>query len=232
MATMIYLQKKSRDLLAFAGIAALALSLMAVPAIAQTTQNTGPAKPASADGTDDTIIVTGSRIKRDVNFGSPIPVTAISADQLVQGSSSSLGDALNNLPSLRSTFSLGNSSRFIGTAGVNFLDLRGLGTVRTLVLINGRRQVGSLQGSSEVDINTISEALLERVDIITGGASAVYGSDAVSGVVNFVTKRNFDGVAFSVNGGGATEGGASKANCWQEFWRRARQYRWVGGVFL
>jgi outer membrane receptor protein involved in Fe transport len=204
---MMKLQKTHARWLAVAGTAALALSLLAGPAMAQKAKEA----PAAAAVDEADIIVTGSRIKRDVNIGSPIPVTAISADQLVQGTSSSLGDALNNLPSLRSTYSLGNSSRFIGTAGVNFLDLRGLGTNRTLVLINGRRQVGSLQGSGEVDINTISEALLERVEVTTGGASAVYGSDAVSGVVNFITKRNFDGLAFSVDGGGATEGGARKA---------------------
>jgi outer membrane receptor protein involved in Fe transport len=163
-----------------------------------------------AEDSKELIVVTGSRIKRVSNEDSPIPITAIEANDLLRGSGSSLGDTLNNLPALRSTFSLGNSSRFIGTAGVNFLDLRGLGTQRTLVLINGRRQVGSLQGSSELDVNTISQALLERVEVITGGASAVYGSDAVSGVVNFITKKDFEGLYFNGELGTSTSGGADQ----------------------
>jgi outer membrane receptor protein involved in Fe transport len=174
-------------------------------AYAQTT----PTQVGTADNGEAPadIVVTGSRIKRP-NLESASPITSIDAIDLTRGGGTSLGQALNDLPALRSTFSLGNSSRFIGTAGVNFVDLRGLGTQRTLVLINGRRQVGSLQGSSEIDINTISQALLERVDIETGGASAVYGSDAVSGVVNFITKTDFTGLAATAQGGLSSRGDA------------------------
>ncbi|MGQ7367999.1 TonB-dependent receptor plug domain-containing protein, partial [Streptococcus suis] len=104
------------------------------------------------------------------------------------------GDALNSLPALRSTYSQANSTRFIGTTGLNLLDLRGLGVSRTLVLVNGRRHVSSSPGDYLVDTNTIPDDLLERVDIVTGGSSAIYGSDAVAGVVNFVLKRNFEGL--------------------------------------
>ncbi len=166
---------------------------------------------ASAETLPDSIVVTGSRIKRATNEVSSVPITSVEANDLLRGSGVSLGDTLNNLPQLRSTFSLGNSSRFIGTAGVNFLDLRGLGTVRTLVLINGRRQVGSSQGSSEVDVNTISQALLERVEVVTGGASAVYGSDAISGVVNFITKKDFEGLRLNAQLGTSTDDGADQA---------------------
>ncbi|HEX4736475.1 MAG TPA: TonB-dependent receptor [Allosphingosinicella sp.] len=118
----------------------------------------------------------------------------------------SIGDALNDLPSLRSTFSQQNSGRFIGTAGQNFLDLRGLGTTRTLVLVNGRRHVTASPGDFIVDVNTIPQDLLERVDIVTGGEAAVYGSDAVAGVVNFILKRNFDGIRLRAQDGISTYG--------------------------
>jgi outer membrane receptor protein involved in Fe transport len=110
------------------------------------------------------------------------------------------------LPALRATFSQANSTRFIGTSGLNILDLRGLGTSRTLVLVNGRRHVTSTPGNFDVDTNTIPQALLERVDVITGGSSALYGSDAVAGVVNFVLKRDFEGITGRVQGGISSRG--------------------------
>ena len=199
-----------------ASCALLASTAMPWQTYAQTpTQNEPSASQQSAsdedEDTKELIVVTGSRIKRTSNEESAIPLTSINAEDLLRGSGTTLGDTLNNLPALRSSFSLGNSNQAIGTAGVNFLDLRGLGSVRTLVLINGRRQVGSLQGSSQVDVNTISTALLERVDVITGGASAVYGSDAVSGVVNFITKKDFDGAAFTGFGSRSSRSDANRA---------------------
>lgn len=121
----------------------------------------------------------------------------------------SLGDALNDLPSLRSTYSSGNSTRFIGTAGLNLLDLRGLGISRTLVLVNGKRHVTASPGDYLVDVNTIPVDLLDRVDVVTGGNSAVYGSDAVAGVVNFVLKRNYEGMALRAQGGTTQHGDRS-----------------------
>jgi outer membrane receptor protein involved in Fe transport len=106
-----------------------------------------------------------------------------------------IGDRLSLLPQFRPTFTTQNAGRFIGTAGISTLDLRGQGTARTLVLQNGRRHVTSSPGQQTVDINTIPVDLIERVDIVTGGNSAIYGSDAVAGVVNFVLKRDFDGVS-------------------------------------
>lgn len=146
------------------------------------------------------IIVTGSHLTRPT-LSSPVPLTTINPGELSDGGKVSLGDTLNDLPSLRSTFSSGNSTRFIGTAGLNILDLRGLGTSRTLVLVNGRRHITASPGDYLVDVNTIPVDLLERVDIVTGGNSAIYGSDAVAGVVNFVLKRDFDGIAIRGQGG-------------------------------
>ena len=149
------------------------------------------------------IVVTGTRIQRP-NLSSPVPITSITQDELTNQGQVSVGDALNDLPALRTTFSQQNSGRFIGTAGQNFLDLRGLGTIRTLVLVNGRRFVTSAVGDFSVDVDDIPEDLIDRVDVVTGGESAVYGSDAVAGVVNFILKKDFDG--FRIRG----QGGISK----------------------
>jgi len=154
------------------------------------------AQNASSQAESDSlneIVVTGSRIRRPA-LDSVVPVTSVGASEILQQGIVNLGDSLNDLPSLRSTYSISNSTRFIGTAGLSILDLRGLGTSRTLVLVNNRRHITSSPGNQSVDVNTIPTDLVERIDIVTGGNSAVYGSDAVAGVVNFVTKRSFDGM--------------------------------------
>ncbi|HTK58259.1 MAG TPA: TonB-dependent receptor [Sphingomicrobium sp.] len=148
------------------------------------------------------IVVTGSRIKQP-NLESTVPVTSISGQEFFETGQTSIGDTLNELPALRSTFSQANSTRFLGTGGLNLLDLRGLGTQRTLVLVNGRRHIASdiLGNAVEVDINTIPTDLVERVDVVTGGNSAIYGSDAIAGVVNFVLKQDYEGLQVRGQGG-------------------------------
>jgi outer membrane receptor protein involved in Fe transport len=172
-------------------------------------QTPAPAKPAAADedASQESIIVTGSRIARP-NLESTVPITSVGGEEIFQSGNTSVGDLLNDLPALRSTFSQANSSRFLGTTGLNLLDLRGLGTQRTLVLVNGRRHVGSdiLSNAVSPDTNTFPSDLIERIDIVTGGNSAVYGSDAIAGVVNFVLKKNFDGVQVRGQGGVSTYG--------------------------
>jgi len=158
---------------------------------------------AQAQVTDTSIVVTGSRIRRP-NLASAVPITSVQATDLAQRGEVSLGDALNDLPSLRSTFSQANSTGSIGTAGLSLLDLRGLGTNRTLTLINGRRMVTAQPGNFNVDVNTIPVDLLDRVDVVTGGNSAVYGSDAVAGVVNFILRKDYDGIKVRVQGGTST----------------------------
>ena len=148
------------------------------------------------------IVITGSRI-RSPNAESVVPITTVSAAELTQTARTSIGDVLNDLPQLNSTFSQSNSTRFLGTSGLNLLDLRGLGTSRTLVLVNGRRHVGSdiLNNAVSVDTNTIPTDLIEAVDVVTGGNSAVYGSDALAGVINFRLKQTFDGLQIRAQGG-------------------------------
>jgi outer membrane receptor protein involved in Fe transport len=168
---------------------------------------TDAAAPAAQAPESNTagIVVTGTRIRRP-NLSSPVPITSMTAEELPEQGQASIGDALNDLPSLRSTFSQQNSGASIGTAGENFLDLRGLGTTRTLVLVNGRRHVTESVGNFVVDVNTIPQELVERIDIVTGGEAAVYGSDAVAGVVNFVLKRDFNGLRFRVQDGVSSRG--------------------------
>lgn len=140
------------------------------------------------------IEVTGSRILREGAIA-PSPVTVISGEDILNTGAVSLGEALKKLPALSSTQSLtgGNNSHGIGQLGLSVLNLRGMGSARTLVLVNGKRHVSGIGGSASVDINTIPAVWLERVEIITGGASAVYGADAVTGVVNFILKDNITG---------------------------------------
>lgn len=195
--------------LATATATALAL-LLAVPAVAQEREADEDAdQPEQEARVLDAVQVTGSRIAR-VGFVSPSPITTISAEQIRVSGATTLGDLLNQLPQLAPTFNLSNSSRFIGTVGVGQLDLRGLGTARTLVLVNGRRHVGATSGSTAVDTNTIPVEWIERVEVITGGASAVYGADAVAGVVNFILRTEFDGWEARVQYGEPAEGNFSQ----------------------
>jgi outer membrane receptor protein involved in Fe transport len=185
---------------------------LAAPAFAQTTTEQDPpatlqSEPEIESGEDATsgaqgesaegaaITVTGSRIRRP-NLESSVPITSIGGEEFFEQGQTSVGDTLNDLPQLRSTFSQQNSGRFLGTAGLNLLDLRGLGTTRTLVLVNGRRHVGGdiRSSASTPDVNMIPNDLIERVDIVTGASSAIYGSDAIAGVVNFVLRRSFEGL--------------------------------------
>lgn len=195
------------NMLSMAIRGAILAAVSATPAFAQ--EDTKAADASQIDeGTIEQVTVTGSRISRP-NAVSPTPVTTLTAEDISLSGETNLGDFLNDLPALRSTFSGQNSGRFIGTVGLNLLDLRGLGTSRTLVLQDGRRHIASSVGTSAVDVNTIPEDLIERVDVITGGASAIYGADAVSGVVNFVMKDNFEGVKISAFGSDTDNGGAA-----------------------
>src|SRR3954454_1072196 len=172
------------------------------------TSTTAAVQPAPA-ANEAAITVTGSRIRRP-NLESPLPVTSVGGEEFFQTGDVSVGDKLAELPSIASTFTQANSTRFLGTSGLNLLDLRGLGTARTLVLVNGRRHVGGdvLSSGVSVDVNTIPTDLIERVDVVTGGNSAVYGSDAIAGVVNFVLKQDYDGIQLRGQGGTSRYGDA------------------------
>ncbi|SFS17429.1 Outer membrane cobalamin receptor protein [Dyella sp. OK004] len=190
---------RARNLLSLACFAALGTT----PALAQD-QKTGADESKATNLSS--ITVTGTRISNP-NVISPTPVNVLTADDIRATGAVNVGDLLTTLPQLATTFTMGNSSQYIGTAGVQQLDLRNLGPERTLVLVNGRRFVGASAGSTAVDINMIPVEWIERVEIITGGASAVYGADAVTGAVNFILKKNYQGAKLNVQYGTSEHGG-------------------------
>jgi len=182
----------------------MGLSLMAALPMAFAQQPDAAVAALQADLPE--VVVTGTRIPRVEGQAATLSITTVAPEELNDRGIVSLGDALNDLPALRATWSQSNSSRFIGTAGMNWLDLRGLGPERTLVLVNNRRHVTSSPGDNYVDVNTIPSSLIERVDLVTGGNSAVYGSDAVAGVVNFVMRRDFEGLSARAQSGESSRG--------------------------
>ena len=190
---------KKFGLLSSSAIGSAALFGMSLAFAAPAYAQDEPAPAADQDQANDqggqTVEVTGSRIRRP-NLESVVPVTSIAGEAVFQQSDTNLGETLNELPQLRSTFAQQNPGLGIGIGGLNLLDLRGLGTQRTLVLVNGRRHVAAdiLVNAVSPDVNSIPNDLIERVDIVTGGNSAIYGSDAIAGVVNFVLRRDYEGL--------------------------------------
>jgi outer membrane receptor protein involved in Fe transport len=161
--------------------------------------------PAPAEGTSDEMIVTGSRIRR-TSFSQPSSVQLMDRKQLALSGADNMADVVKNM-----TINSGsdfNTDVSTGAGGTAQFNLRGLGLSSTLVLLNGRRlvQSGALatDGSNFVDINTIPVSAIERIEILKGGASAIYGSDAVAGVVNIITRKNLDGLEIQL-GGQATD---------------------------
>jgi iron complex outermembrane recepter protein len=153
----------------------------------------GMAAPASAqDTTVDTVVVTGSRIPQQGLYSSS-PVTAVSQQEMKLEGTTSVETLLNNLPSV---FADQTSTMSNGATGTATVDLRGLGSVRTLVLVDGTRLMPGDPISPVPDLNDIPAALVDHVEVLTGGASAVYGSDAESGVVNFIMRKDFEGIEF------------------------------------
>ena len=180
-----------RTITAFAAL--MATAAWTAQALAQ---QAGEQADAAVEEVGETIVITGTRISRpELDFANP--VTTLSSEAIAQSGKTNIADFLAQSPALigSQTGSLtGGSETEFGEAGLNLLDLRNLGTDRTLVLVDGRRHVSALAGSAAVDINAIPTDLIEAVDVLTGGASAIYGADGVSGVVTFRLKRDFEGI--------------------------------------
>ncbi|MFC3032772.1 TonB-dependent receptor domain-containing protein [Pseudoalteromonas fenneropenaei] len=168
---------------------------------------------AFADPKNDTeierVAVTGSRIL-SIEAGSPSPVTVIDKDFILASGATDISELLNKLPSMAPGLSSGTSN-YNGNAGMSTQDLRGQGTKRTLTLVNGRRHVGSIPGESTVDMSSIPTGLIERIEILTGGASSIYGADAVAGVVNIITKKDYVGSSLNVSTGITSRSDGEKA---------------------
>ncbi|HRP10242.1 MAG TPA: TonB-dependent receptor [Terricaulis sp.] len=180
-----------------------------------------PAAALAQDGVteDDAIVVTGTRIRQpDFEFSNP--VASVDAQTIQQSGATNLTDFARDMPALTNSFTTEDSAdtgNGGGLQGQNLLDLRSLGTNRTLVLVDGRRHVAGLEGSAAVDINTIPIDMIERIEVLTGGASAVYGADGVTGVVNFVMRTDFEG--FQVRGQhGWTEQGGGGSEFLSALW--------------
>ncbi|PZN93998.1 MAG: TonB-dependent receptor [Alphaproteobacteria bacterium] len=177
-------------------------------AYAQTPAAPAPAEPsvAVAEAATDEITVTGSRITRS-GFDQPTPVTVIGTADIQAAAPANIADFVNQIPSVAGSVTPANSQRNLsaGTVGVNTINLRNLGSNRTLVLLDGKRSVGST-ATGTVDVNTIPQGLVKSVEVVTGGASSVYGSDAVAGVVNFILDRTFTGLKGELSYGETTYG--------------------------
>lgn len=155
------------------------------------------------------VTVTGSRLERPA-FDMPTPVTVLNSAQIERSGRTNILDILERLPAVGLGAGL-SAVQSTDDAGASFANLRSLGTARTLTLINGRRRVAGSSDSAAIDLSTIPASMIERVELITGGASAVYGADAVSGVINVILKHDFSGLEFSGQGGWSEHGGAESA---------------------
>jgi outer membrane receptor protein involved in Fe transport len=149
------------------------------------------AVPAYAqDQTIQEVVVTGSRIAQP-NLETTSPITQVTSEDVITQGVTKIEDLVNQLPQ---AFAAQNGTVANGSTGTATVNLRGLGSNRTLVLIDGRRMPYGGVTNSAADLNQIPTAMVERVEVLTGGASAVYGSDAIAGVVNFIMKKDFEGV--------------------------------------
>ncbi len=157
-----------------------------------------PAFAQDEDDSDDVVIVTGTRLQTNPNLAAANPVLSVTDDEIDVRGAVRIEDLVNTLPQV----SAGQTTEISnGATGTAELDLRGIGAIRTLVLIDGRRLPYGDSSRSAPNVDLVPAQLVERVDLLTGGASAVYGSDAIAGVVNFVLKRDFEGIELDVLGG-------------------------------
>lgn len=197
---------RSHRLLINSSVGALGLLLATALPGAANAQAASPPPPADAEADQSDIVVTGSRVVRD-GYQAPTPLTVLGAEDLQRSAVVNIAEQINRLPALAGSANGRNNQGSVsaGLAGLNALNLRGLGQLRTLVLLDGKR-LPPATIAGVVDVNTIPNALIKRVDIVTGGASAAYGSDAVAGVVNFILDKDFTGIKGDAQGGVTTYG--------------------------
>ena len=200
--------------------AILTTLLFSGAAFAQETTDAGAQPQAEPQESLDRIVVTGSRIKRAEVEG-PAPVTIVTADQIEKEGYATVYDALNSLSQFTGTVQNElNQGGF--TPNASFLNLRGLGPGYQLVLINGRRTADYPlpynSQSNAVNLANIPAAAISRIEVLSGGASAIYGSDAVAGVVNIILKTNYEGDELNLRVGTTTQGGGDSS-----------RLQWVGG---
>ena len=188
-----------------AGLSPSAVSIL-LSTTAFVSPNLAMAQSPAATPAVEEITVTGTRVIRD-GYQAPTPLTVLNVDQIKDTAPANIAEFVMTLPQL-----VGNTqpqtargSTTAGGVGLNTPQARNLGTARTLILLDGQRTVGS-QPTGQVDVNTFPQQLVSRVEVVTGGASAAYGSDALAGVINFVLDRDFTGIKGEVQGGVSTYG--------------------------
>jgi outer membrane receptor protein involved in Fe transport len=163
--------------------------------------------PQARETTVEEIVVTGSRIRRDPT-NAPTPLIQVEREALLTTGQSTVIDYLATIPALSNSLVPSDTTGSgLNDGGLDFANLRSLGTGRTLTLVDGRRHVGSSAGTLSVDVSTIPRLLIENIEIITGGASSIYGADAVAGVLNFILRDDFEGVEFDANYGQINQDG-------------------------
>jgi outer membrane receptor protein involved in Fe transport len=191
---------RKANYLASTALLSLVAALVALPAAGQARA------PQSEAADDSTIVVTGTRITSS-GFSAPTPTTTLGSEDLQKNAEPNIFTSIAELPSLQgSTGTATNTnSTSSGLQGLSSFSLRGLGTIRTLTLLDGQRVVGA-NVTGVPDVSEFPQLLVKRVDVVTGGASASYGSDAVGGVVNFVTDKRFEGFKAQAQGGVTTYG--------------------------
>jgi len=200
-------------------IAILAVSVMVLPSRITRGQEVADATPSLEE-----VVVTGSRIARAVDEATG-PVTLVTSPDLNRTPADSIGKILQTLP--LQTGATHNTQVDNGGDGATRINLHGLGDERTLVLLNGRRFVfGGFGADSSVDLNVIPLTMIERVEISSSGASAIYGADAVAGVVNIITRRDFAGIEVGSQYSLSAAGGWRDCNCTCSCgtWQRSRQH--------
>ncbi|MDO9608447.1 MAG: TonB-dependent receptor plug domain-containing protein [Brevundimonas sp.] len=176
----------------------------AAPSFAQAQNSATSEEPAA---NVEEIVVTGSRIRRDPTTA-PTPLIQVTRETLLTSGQNTMIDYLATIPALsNSVVPSDTTGSNLNDGGLSFANLRSLGSGRTLTLVDGRRHVGSSGGSLSVDVDAVPRLLIQNVEIVTGGASSVYGADAVSGVVNFITRRDFDGLEIDANVGEKNDNG-------------------------
>ena len=162
---------------------------------------------AQDDDNVEEVIVTGSKITKD-EFSSSSPITIITEEDILSAGNASVDEYLKYTPAFTG-YQLGTSTNN-GGDGSRKVDLRGLGFNRTLVLLNGKRTIGDIGGDGAVDIGGIPEMMIKRVEVLKDGASTIYGSDAISGVVNFILDDKFTGLKVQAGMGEGTENGQAR----------------------
>lgn len=182
---------------------------MVTPVAAQTAPQTPltPAPVGEPVAEVGEIVITGSRIRRDPT-NAPTPLIQVTQEELLSTGQTSVIDYLATIPALQnSTVPSDTTGSVLNTGGLSLANLRSLGANRTLTLVDGRRHIGSSGGELSVDVDTIPRLLIQNVEIITGGASSVYGADAVSGVLNFILRKDFEGLEIDANYGQINDNG-------------------------